>query len=115
MKPRTLVPVVSVRYLPTTPLELPRPCGKRADFELSSSRAVSHALAASTTMRARAWFSRPVFLSMYVTPVARPSSPTVTSRAMALVTIVRRLVASAGGSSTDGDEKFAWAAQPRPH
>src|SRR5688572_15708267 len=115
MKPRTLVPVVSVRYLPTTPLELPRPCGNRDDFELSSSRAVSQALAAITTIRPRAWFSPPVVLSIYATPVARPSSPTVTSRAMAFVTMVRRLVASAGGISTDGDEKFAWEAQPRPH
>ena len=35
MKPATSVPVVSVRYLPTTPLELASPCGKRDDFELS--------------------------------------------------------------------------------
>ena len=53
------------------------PCGNFGDFELSSSRADSHALAASTTMRARTWFSRPVVLSMYDTPVARPSSSTV--------------------------------------
>ena len=52
MKPLTLRPVVSVRYLPTTPLELPRPCGNFDDFELSRSRADSQALAASTTMRA---------------------------------------------------------------
>ena len=64
MKPRTLEPVVSVRYLPTLPLELPSPCGNFDDFELSRMRADSHALAASTTMRACTWFSRPVVLSM---------------------------------------------------
>ncbi len=46
------------------PVELAMPCGNFDDFELSSSRAVSQALAASTTMRARTWFSRPVALSM---------------------------------------------------
>src|SRR5262245_28519500 len=115
MNPLASVPVVSVRYLPTTPLEFASPCGNFADFELSSNRAVSHALAAITTMRPRTWFSRPVALSMYDTPLARPLSSTVTSRAIALGTMVRRPVASAGGSSTDGDEKFECDAQPRPH
>ena len=35
--------------------------------------------------------------------------------AMALGVIVNRPVASAGGSNTEGDEKFACEAQPRPH
>jgi hypothetical protein len=52
MKPLTLAPVESVRYRPTVPLEFARPCGNFDDFELSRIRAVSHALAASTTMRA---------------------------------------------------------------
>jgi hypothetical protein len=39
----------------------------------------------------------------------------VTSRAIAPVTIVSRPVASAGGSSTPGTEKFELVAQPRPH
>jgi hypothetical protein len=64
MNPVTPVPVESVRYLPTTPLELPRPCGNFDDFELSRIRADSHALAARTTIRARTWLSRDVFLSM---------------------------------------------------
>ena len=64
MNPVTPVPVESVRYLPTLPLELPRPCGNFDDFELSRMRADSHALAARTTIRARTWFSRIVFLSM---------------------------------------------------
>ena len=51
--PRTLVPVESVRYFPTAPLEFASPCGNFDDFELSRMRADSHALAASTTMRAR--------------------------------------------------------------
>jgi hypothetical protein len=47
--------------------------------------------------------------------LARPSAPTVTSRAIACVRKVRRPVFIAGGSSTDGDEKFAMDAQPRAH
>ncbi len=52
---------------------------------------------------------------MYDTPVASPRSSVVTSRAIALAMIRSRPVASAGGSSTDGDEKFECVAQPRPH
>ena len=64
MNPVTPVPVESVRYLPTLPLELPRPCGNFADLELRRMRADSQALAATTTMRARTWFSRSDVLSM---------------------------------------------------
>ena len=63
MKPRALVPVVSVRYLPTVPLALASPSRDR-DVEFSRMRADSQALAASTTMRARTCVSRPVVLSM---------------------------------------------------
>ena len=63
MKPETLVPVESVRYLPTAPLEFASPCGNFVDFELSRMRADSHALAATTTMRALTWLSRRVVLS----------------------------------------------------
>src|ERR1017187_7139745 len=63
MKPATLTPVVSVRYFPTTPLELARPFGFRDDFELSSSRAVSQELAAITTTFARTCLSTPLALS----------------------------------------------------
>src|SRR4029079_15787011 len=115
MNPLTPVPVESVRYLATTPLELASPCGNLPDFEFSRIRADSHALAASTTMRARTWFSRTVFLSMYDTTLDSAASSTVTSRAIALATIVSLLVAIAGGSSTDGDEKFECVAQPRLH
>jgi hypothetical protein len=52
-KPRTLRPVESVRYLPTTPLELARPFGKRDDLEFRRIRADSQQLAARTTIRAR--------------------------------------------------------------
>jgi len=82
---------------------------------LSKSRADSHALAASTTIRARTWCSRPSWVSTYETPVASPLSSVVTSRAIAFATIRSRPVASAGGSRTDGDEKFECVAQPRPH
>src|SRR5687767_14138926 len=115
MKPATSLPVVSVRYLPTTPLELASPCGNRDDFELSRTREDSHALAASTTTRARTCSSRPVAVLMYETPVARPSGLTVTSRAIAFVMIRRRLVRCAGKSRTLGDEKFEFVMQPRLH
>jgi hypothetical protein len=48
-------------------------------------------------------------------PFARPLASTVTSRAMALVRSVSRPVFMAGGSSTDGEEKFECNAQPRAH
>src|SRR3970282_128887 len=115
MNPLTSVPVVSVRYLPTTPLELPNPCGNCDDFELSRIRDDSQALAASITTRARTCSSVPVAVWMYDTPVARPCAFTVTSRAMALVMMRRRLVCCAGNSSTFGDEKFEFVMQPRLH
>jgi hypothetical protein len=94
---------------------LASPFGCRVERELSSRRADSQALAASTTIFARTCLSRPVALSTYETPVARPSASVVTSRAIAPVRIVSRPVASAGGSSTPGTEKFELVAQPRPH
>src|SRR6476646_4449755 len=115
MNPATSVPVVSVRPLPTQPDEFPKPCGKRDDLLLSSSRADSQALAASTTTFARTCLSVRDFLSMYETPVARPSLPTVTSRAMALVISVRLPVFSAGAMRTSGLEKLAFTEQPRLH
>ena len=62
----------------------PAPAGTSTTSSSAGCRADSHALAASTTMRARTWLSRLVALSMYVTPVASPVSSTVTSRAIAL-------------------------------
>src|ERR1700693_4570918 len=115
MYPETPLPVVSVRYLPTTPLELASPSGNFEDFELRSRRAVSHALAANTTTRALAWFSPPVFVSMYVTPFARPLSLMVTSRAIAWVTSVSLPVLSAGAIRTLVDEKLELVMQPRLH
>src|SRR5687768_10163637 len=115
MNPDTLTPVVSVRYLPTTPLELARPSGNREDLELRRRRADSQALAASTTTRAFAFFSVPVVLSMYTTPVASPRSLAVISRAIASVRRVRRPVLSAGAIRTSVDEKFDFVMQPRPH
>src|SRR2546430_12904010 len=53
MNPPTSVPVVSVMYLPTVPLEFARPFGNWDDLELSSRREVSRALAARTTTLAR--------------------------------------------------------------
>src|SRR5687768_18609677 len=115
MNPATSVPVVSVRYLPTTPLEFASPWGKLDEREFNRSRALSHALAASTTIRARTCRSSPVALSIYDTPVASPLAPTVTSRAIAFVSRRRRPVASAGRSRTSGLEKFALTEHPRLH
>jgi hypothetical protein len=115
MKPPTSVPVVSVRYLPTVPLELARPCGKRGDFELSRIRADSQALAASTTTRASIRRSVRVALSMYSTPSARPRASRVTSRAMAPVMSVSRPVSRAGNTSTLVELKLAFTEQPRLH
>src|SRR4051812_5495057 len=115
MKPPTPVPVVSVRYFPTTPLELARPFGNFGDFEFRRSRADSQALAATTTTFAFAWRSAPVLVSMYETPLARPRLSTVISCAIALVTSVSRPVFSAGAIRTLVDEKFEFVIQPRPH
>src|SRR5688572_32089523 len=115
MKPATSLPVVSVRYCPTTPLELARPCGNCVDVELSRMREDSHELAASTTTLARMGSSRPVAVSMYDTPVASPWSFTVTSRAIAFVMMRRRFVCWAGNNSTLGDEKLEFVMQPRLH
>src|SRR6266404_5881266 len=115
MNPATSVPVVSVRYLPKTPLVLARPLGNFGDLELRSSRAVSQALAASTTTLASACRSAPVLVSMYLTPLARPRLLSVTSCTMALVRSVRRPVLSAGAINTLVDEKFELVLQPRLH
>ena len=78
-------------------------------------RADSQALAASTTIRARTSRSSPVRLSMYATPVARPSGPVITSRTIASVRSVSRPVRIAGKIRTFGDEKFEFVMQPRLH
>src|SRR6266511_6085215 len=106
MNPATSVPVVSVRYLPTAPLEFPSPLGNSVDLELSRSRADSQALAASTTTLAPTCSSRPLDLFTNETPAARPARSTVTSRAIALVRMVSRPVLRAGARSTPGLEKF---------
>src|SRR5438128_9809694 len=115
MKLDTSVPVVSVMYFPTVPLAFARPLGNREDRELSSSRADSQALAASTTTLARTCRSVPVVLSTYATPLARPLGSTVTSRAIALVTRVSLPVVRAGAISTLVEVKFAFTLQPRLH
>ena len=54
------------------PDEFASPFGKRGDFEFSSSRADSQALAATTTARQRICFSVRVALSTYETAVTLP-------------------------------------------
>ena len=41
--PPRLAPTVSMMYLPSSPLELAKPCGKRADLEFISPRTLSQA------------------------------------------------------------------------
>src|SRR6478736_288206 len=48
-RPDAPPPLPVIRYLPTMPLELARPCWKRLDLESSSRRGVSVPLADSTT------------------------------------------------------------------
>src|SRR5580692_3473638 len=115
MTPQPSLPTESVKYLPTTPEEFASPSGNCADFEFKSKRADSQALAASTTARAFTRFSVRVPLSMYETPSALPSLPTITSRAIAPVTIVSLPVAIAGGIITWLELKFEAVTQPRPH
>src|SRR3989442_7619191 len=83
-------PTESVRYLPTIPPELPRPCGWRLDVELSNSRADSHAAADSTTVRQRTCRSSPVALSMDDTAVTFPDASVMSSCAMELASTVTR-------------------------
>ncbi len=109
------MPVVSVRYLPTVPLPFASPFGNDGDFELSSRREVSQALAASTTTWASIWRSLPSVVSMYVTPLAFPVRSSVTSRAIAFVFSVSFPVRSAGAIKTFVDEKFEFVLQPRLH
>src|SRR5207249_11206906 len=106
MKPDMLAPTVSMRYLPTVPLEFARPLGKREDFESKRSRADSQALAHRTTTFARTWISFRVSRSTYETPAASPSAVVRISRHMASVRISRFPVAFAGGGSTVGEEKL---------
>src|SRR5713226_553540 len=103
--PPTLTPTVSMRYLPTRPLEFARPFGKRPERELRRRRADSHALAQRITTLAFACTSCR----------ALPSPSVSTSRHIASVRISRFPVLSAGGSSTVGEEKFEPVAQERPH
>ena len=101
-------PVESLRYLPTTPLSLASPRGKRADLELSSSRADSPALAASTTTLAFTVNSCMVSVFTYDTPVQLPVLSSVsTSRTIAWVMSFRLPVLRAGLTSTDEAEKSA--------
>src|SRR3954453_7219600 len=115
MKPDTARPVESVRFFPSWLLEFDRPFGCRDDFELSISRADSHALAARTTAFERTVYSRPSAVFTYEKPVALPFSSGTTSRAISPVMIVSLPVFTAGGRNTDVDEKFECVMQPRPH
>src|SRR5712671_5552883 len=113
--PQPSLPTESVRYLPTVPEEFATPSGNSEDLELSSKRADSHALAATTTARALSRFSERVALSIYETPSAFPSLPTIISRAIAPVISVSLPVFIAGGSSTWLELKLEAVMHPRPH
>src|SRR5690349_23615096 len=114
-KPLEAWPVVSVRYFPTTSEELPMPLGCWLDLELSSSRADSHALAATTTALQRTCFSLRVALSTYETAVTLPEPSVTSSRAMAPVIRLRRPVFMAGKIMAWLEEKAEAVRHPRPH
>src|SRR5882724_3246112 len=97
------------------PDSLASPFGNRGDVELSSSRADSQALAATTTARQRIFFSERVPFSTYETAVTRPLSSVTSSRAMAPV-ITRSLPVFIAGKIIAWLEVNADAVwQPRPH
>ena len=102
----------SQRFLPTCPLELPRPVGQWRDFEFSRMRADSTQDAATITILPRTSTSCFVARSTYATPRARPSPSTSTSRATAFVRSSRFPVFSAGGSRKYGVEKNDPVSQP---
>src|ERR1700748_1307405 len=104
--PQPLLPTESVRFRPTCPEEFPKPSGNNLDLEFSNNRADSQALAATTTARAFTLSTERVALSIYETPVALPSGPTMISRAMAPVINVSFPVFKAGGISTWLELKF---------
>src|ERR1700683_3766969 len=91
------------------------PLGKRGDFEFSSSRADSHALAATTTARQRICCSVRVALSTYETAVTLPEALVISSRAMAPVKTVTLPVFIAGKIIAWLDENAEADIQPRPH
>src|SRR5579871_6588709 len=89
-------PLSHIRFLPTRPLEFARPSGKRADFDMSSSRGVSTPLAQTTTFRARCLTSR-LRASKYTAPLARPWLSISILRTYELGRISQRPVFSATG------------------
>src|ERR1700709_2364788 len=97
------------------PEELAIPFGKRGDFEFSSSRADSHALAATTTARHRTCFSVRVALSTYETAVTLPELSVTSSRAIAPVSSVNFPVFIAWKiiAWLDVNADAVW--HPRPH
>src|SRR5439155_12416607 len=95
--------------------ELARPLENRGDLEFSSSRADSHALAATTTARQRIWRSLRVALSTYDTAVTFPELSVRSSRAMAPVKMVSLPGFMAGKIIALLDENADAVWQPRPH
>ena len=106
---------MSVRFLPTWPEPFAMPLGNFVDFEFSSNRADSQALAATTTARQRICFSVLVVLSIYDTAFTRPLSSTNSSRAIALLMIERFPVFIAGKIMAWLDVKAEAVRHPRPH
>ena len=108
--------MVSVRYLPTMPLELASPFGNGVDFELSSRRADLASRSPRARRPSRRTCSSVAGVLVDVRHAGRETVlPTVTSRAIAFVISVSLPVASAGAMSTSGLEKFAFTWQPRLH
>src|SRR5690606_35638228 len=113
--PPALAPVESCRYRPTNPLLLPSPPGWAADRELSSKRALSHALAPTITTLPRPVYSCNVGVFTNDTPLASPRLSVSTSRTMAWSIALRLPVFIAGITRQDEEEKSPYTLHARPH
>ena len=94
-----LAPVLSIKLRPTWPLLFATPTGNELVREFKRIRAVSHALAASTTTRADNRTFRRECRSIKTTLFNRPFMSTETEHTIASVMIFIRPVAKAIGSN----------------
>src|SRR6185503_14318296 len=106
-------PPLNIRYLPTAPLELARPCGNRFDLEFNNSRGVSAPLAQTKTAFAR-WKISFLSASKYLTPVARPLASVSTFLTYEFGRTSQRPVATAFGIIVTSELDFARTSQPKP-
>src|SRR5688572_6458776 len=104
---------LNIRFLPTMPLELARPSGKRADSDRNNSLGVSAPFALSTTAFARCACIVPS-ASQYTTSFTRPLSSVLTRATVQFVRSSQLPLASASGIIVTSVEDFADTSQPKP-